>query len=153
MHQRARLQWGYGADEQLSLEDLIAERYRGIRPAFGYPACPDHTEKGKLFELLGAREIGMDLTEHYAMTPAASVSGIYLAHPQARYFGVGRIGLDQVQDYAARKAMTVAEVERWLGSKPRVRSRGRRRQGGVTRCLKLADLAARVATHIEARRH
>jgi 5-methyltetrahydrofolate--homocysteine methyltransferase len=116
MHQRARRDWGYGADERLSNEELIAERYRGIRPAFGYPACPDHTEKGKLFELLGAREIGMDLTEHFAMTPAASVSGIYLAHPEARYFGVGRIGADQVRDYAARKGMTVAEVERWLGS-------------------------------------
>jgi 5-methyltetrahydrofolate--homocysteine methyltransferase len=116
LHQRARRQWGYGADEQLSHEDLIAERYRGIRPAFGYPACPDHTEKGKLFELLAAQEVGIELTEHFAMTPAASVSGIYLAHPQARYFGVGRIGLDQVHDYAARKRMTVAEVERWLGS-------------------------------------
>jgi 5-methyltetrahydrofolate--homocysteine methyltransferase len=115
LHQRARRQWGYGADEQLSLEDLVAERYRGIRPAFGYPACPDHTEKGKLFELLAAQELGIGLTEHFAMTPAASVSGIYLAHPQARYFGVGRIGLDQVRDYAARKGMTVAEVERWLG--------------------------------------
>jgi 5-methyltetrahydrofolate--homocysteine methyltransferase len=116
MHQSARREWGYGADERLTHEDLIAERYRGIRPAFGYPACPDHTEKGKLFELLGAREIGMNLTEHFAMTPAASVSGIYLAHPQARYFGVGRIGHDQVRDYAARKRMTVSEVERWLGS-------------------------------------
>jgi 5-methyltetrahydrofolate--homocysteine methyltransferase len=116
MHQRARRDWGYGASETLTNEDLIAERYRGIRPAFGYPACPDHTEKGKLFELLGAQEVGIGLTEHYAMTPAASVSGIYLAHPQARYFGVGRIGHDQVRDYAARKGMTVAEVERWLGS-------------------------------------
>ncbi|MCX4241074.1 methionine synthase [Paraliomyxa miuraensis] len=116
MHQEARREWGYGKDERLSNDELIAERYRGIRPAFGYPACPDHTEKGKLFELLGAREVGMDLTEHFAMTPAASVSGIYLAHPQARYFGVGRIGEDQVRDYAARKGMTVGEVERWLGS-------------------------------------
>jgi len=116
LHQRARREWGYGADERLSNEELIDERYRGIRPAFGYPACPDHTEKGKLFELLAAQELGIELTEHFAMMPAASVSGIYLAHPQARYFGVGRIGLDQVRDYAARKRMTVAEVERWLGS-------------------------------------
>ncbi|MEM9455287.1 MAG: methionine synthase [Myxococcota bacterium] len=115
MHQRARTDWGYGADEQLSNDDLIAERYRGIRPAFGYPACPDHTEKDKLFALLGAREIGMDLTEHFAMTPAASVSGIYLAHPEAQYFGIGRIGADQVRDYAKRKGMAVDEVERWLG--------------------------------------
>jgi len=114
MHQQARAAWGYGTDETLSNDDLIAERYQGIRPAFGYPACPDHTEKDKLFDLLGAREIGIELTEHYAMTPAASVSGIYLAHPKARYFGVGRIGADQVRDYAARKAMSVAEVERWL---------------------------------------
>jgi 5-methyltetrahydrofolate--homocysteine methyltransferase len=116
LHQRARREWGYGANERLGHDDLIAERYRGIRPAFGYPACPDHTEKGKLFDLLGAPEVGIELTEHFAMTPAASVSGIYLAHPQSRYFGVGRIGLDQVRDYAARKGQTVAEVERWLGS-------------------------------------
>ena len=116
IHQQARREWGYGAEEQLGHEDLIAERYRGIRPAFGYPACPDHTEKDKLFALLEAREIGMDLTEHFAMTPAASVSGIYLAHPRARYFGVGRIGHDQVRDYAARKGTTVAEIERWLSS-------------------------------------
>ncbi|MCA9649727.1 MAG: methionine synthase [Myxococcales bacterium] len=116
LHQRARREWGYGSEESLSNEDLIAERYRGIRPAFGYPACPDHTEKGKLFDLLGARDVGMDLTEHYAMTPAASVSGIYLGHPQSRYFGVGRIGVDQVRDYAERKGMTKEEVERWLSS-------------------------------------
>ncbi len=116
MHQRARREWGYGADESLTNEDLIAERYRGIRPAFGYPACPDHTEKGKLFDLLGANAIGVELTEHFAMSPAASVSGIYLAHPQSRYFGVGRIGPDQVRDYSKRKGMTVAQVERWLGS-------------------------------------
>ncbi len=114
MHARARREWGYGAGEALSNDDLIAERYRGIRPAFGYPACPDHTEKDKLFDLLGAREVGIELTEHFAMTPAASVSGIYLAHPQTRYFSVGRIGADQVRDYAKRKGMTVAEVERWL---------------------------------------
>jgi 5-methyltetrahydrofolate--homocysteine methyltransferase len=114
LHQRARRDWGYGAGEDLNNDDLIAEKYRGIRPAFGYPACPDHTEKGELFDLLGARRIGMDLTEHFAMTPAASVSGIYLGHPEARYFNVGRIDRDQVEDYARRKQIPVAEVERWL---------------------------------------
>ncbi len=115
LHERARIDWGYGADEDLALEDMLRERFRGIRPAFGYPACPDHTEKRKLFELLGARECGMDLTEHCAMTPAASVSGIYLAHPQSKYFGIGRVGRDQIEAYAARKGLTIAEVERWLG--------------------------------------
>jgi 5-methyltetrahydrofolate--homocysteine methyltransferase len=115
LHARARRDWGYGAGEDFTNEDLIDERYRGIRPAFGYPACPEHTEKGKLFELLGARAAGLELTDHFAMTPAASVSGLYLAHPQARYFNLGRIGRDQVEDYARRKGMTVAEVERWLG--------------------------------------
>ncbi len=114
LHARARADWGYGRTETLSPEDLIEEKYRGIRPAFGYPACPDHAEKGKLFDLLGAREVGIELTEHFAMTPAASVSGIYLAHPAARYFTVGRIGRDQVADYARRKGQTVAEAERWL---------------------------------------
>ena len=92
----------------------MAERYRSIRPAFGYPACPDHTEKGRLFELLAARGLGLDLTESFAMTPAASVSGLYLAHPEARYFLLGRIGRDQVEDYARRKGVTVSEAERWL---------------------------------------
>jgi 5-methyltetrahydrofolate--homocysteine methyltransferase len=114
LHARARREWGYGAEEHLTSEDLIAERYRGIRPAFGYPACPDHSEKGKLFSLLGAERAGIVLTDSYAMSPAASVSGLYLAHPQARYFTVGPIGRDQVVDYAARKGMSVAEVERWL---------------------------------------
>jgi 5-methyltetrahydrofolate--homocysteine methyltransferase len=116
LHQRVRRDWGYGRGEALSPEDLIAERYRGIRPALGYPACPDHSEKVKLFALLGAREIGLSLSEHCAMLPAASVSGLYLSHPQARYFSLGKIGRDQVEDYAARKGMTVAEVERWLGA-------------------------------------
>ncbi|MCC6558967.1 MAG: methionine synthase [Polyangiaceae bacterium] len=116
LHERARREWGYGEGERLTNEELIAERYRGIRPAFGYPACPDHTAKGALFDLLGARGIGMDLTEHFAMTPAASVSGLYLAHPEARYFNVGRIGKDQVADYAGRKGMSLEEAERWLGS-------------------------------------
>ena len=93
---------------------MIEEKFRGIRPAFGYPACPDHSEKGRLFELLGARSQGLDLTESFAMTPASSVSGLYLAHPQSKYFAIQRIGLDQVEDYAKRKGMTVDEVERWL---------------------------------------
>jgi 5-methyltetrahydrofolate--homocysteine methyltransferase len=114
LHQRVRRDWGYGAGEDLTNDDLIEEKYRGIRPAFGYPACPDHTEKAKLFDLLGARAVGIDLTESFAMTPAASVSGIYLAHPKARYFNVGRIGRDQVEDYARRKGMPVLEAERWL---------------------------------------
>ncbi|HLB04827.1 MAG TPA: methionine synthase [Gaiellaceae bacterium] len=113
LHERARSEW-YETGDTLSREDLIAERFRGIRPAFGYPACPDHSEKGRLFALLGAEEIGIALTETFAMTPAASVSGIYLGHPQARYFSVGRIGRDQVEDYSARKGTTVAEAERWL---------------------------------------
>ncbi len=114
LHERARREWGYGANENLSADDLIAEKYRGIRPAIGYPACPDHSEKTTLFELLGAREIGMELTSGFAMTPPASVSGLYLAHPRARYFSVGKIGRDQVADYAARKGATVREIERAL---------------------------------------
>ena len=114
LHRRVRREWGYGRDEQLRLEDLIAERYRGIRPAFGYPACPDHTEKRRLFELLEAPGIGISLSENCAMLPAASVSGMYFAHPAARYFTVGRVGRDQVEDYAARKGMVIEEVERWL---------------------------------------
>ena len=114
LHAEARRQWGYGADERLSPDDLLRERYRGIRPAFGYPACPDHSGKFTLWELLGPGSIGMGLTESAAMTPAASVSGLYLAHPEAHYFSVGRIGADQVEDYARRKGMTTAEAERWL---------------------------------------
>ena len=114
LHAEARRQWGYGADERLTHEDLLRERYRGIRPAFGYPACPDHSGKLALWELLDPGAIGMGLTESAAMTPAASVSGLYLAHPEAHYFSVGRIGGDQVEDYARRKGMTVAEAERWL---------------------------------------
>ena len=114
LHARARADWGYGADERLANEDLIAEHYRGIRPAFGYPACPDHSEKYKLFDLLQANRAGISLTESAAMAPAASVSGLYFAHLQARYFTVGRIGRDQVEDYAARKGVRVEEAERWL---------------------------------------
>jgi 5-methyltetrahydrofolate--homocysteine methyltransferase len=114
LHQQARRDWGYGAHEQLSQADLVAEQYQGIRPAFGYPACPDHSEKRRLFDLLGARAIGMDLTDSFAMTPAASVSGMYFSHPQARYFVIQRIGADQVAAYAARKGVPAADVERWL---------------------------------------
>jgi 5-methyltetrahydrofolate--homocysteine methyltransferase len=113
LHQRVRREWGYD-DEARSNADLIDERYRGIRPAFGYPACPDHSEKRRLFDLLQAEEVGISLTESYAMMPAASVSGIYLAHPAARYFAVGPVGPDQVADYAARKGITLGEAERWL---------------------------------------
>ncbi|GAB4143316.1 MAG: methionine synthase [Planctomycetaceae bacterium] len=116
LHQRVRKEWGYGGDEKLSKEELIAEKYRGIRPAFGYPACPDHTRKTDLFQLLNAEEnTGISLTESFAMMPAASVSGLYFAHPQARYFSVDRISREQVEDYARRTGMTVAETERWLG--------------------------------------
>ncbi len=116
LHKRAREHWGYGGQEQLSNEDLIRERYRGIRPAPGYPACPDHTEKRILFDLLGAeKNAGITLTESYAMLPAASVSGLYLAHPEAKYFSVGKIGRDQVLDYQLRKGMDLSSVERWLG--------------------------------------
>jgi 5-methyltetrahydrofolate--homocysteine methyltransferase len=115
LHARVRGEWGYGREEGLSTDDLIDEKYRGIRPAPGYPACPDHTEKRSLFAWLGATEAaGMGLTESCAMTPAASVSGLYFASPGARYFAVDRISKEQVEDYAARKGMTVAEVERWL---------------------------------------
>ena len=116
LHARARREWGYGRDERLSNDDLIRERYRGIRPAPGYPATPDHTEKPILFELLDAREAtGIELTENFAMWPAASVCGLYLANPTARYFAVSAVGRDQVALYAARKGMTMTEVERWLG--------------------------------------
>ncbi|MBV8597357.1 MAG: methionine synthase, partial [Actinobacteria bacterium] len=113
LHARARREW-YAPDEAFTPDELVAERFRGIRPAFGYPACPDHSEKQKLFDLLGARELGIELTESFAMTPAAAVSGIYLAHPDAKYFAVGRIGNDQLEDYAERKGRPVADVERWL---------------------------------------
>jgi 5-methyltetrahydrofolate--homocysteine methyltransferase len=106
--------WGYQR-RQFSNDDLIRERYQGIRPAPGYPACPDHTEKRTIFELLDVTSrIGVSLTESCAMTPAASVSGLYLSHPESRYFGVRRVGTDQVADYAARKGMPTDEVRRWL---------------------------------------
>jgi 5-methyltetrahydrofolate--homocysteine methyltransferase len=116
LHAQARKDWGYGEDERLSHEELIAEKYRGIRPAYGYPACPDHSEKFKLFELLDASRQGITLTESGAMLPAASVSGLYFSHPQAKYFNVGRIDRDQLESYAKRKGVTVEDVERWLAS-------------------------------------
>jgi 5-methyltetrahydrofolate--homocysteine methyltransferase len=116
LHEKVRRElWAYAPDERLTNEELIAEKYDGIRPAPGYPAQPDHTEKGPLFRLLEAEKAaGVQLTESYAMWPAAAVSGLYFSHPESRYFGVGKIGRDQVADYAARKGWTLAEAERWL---------------------------------------
>jgi 5-methyltetrahydrofolate--homocysteine methyltransferase len=115
LHKRVRAEWGYGRSEDLSNDDLIHEKYRGIRPAPGYPACPDHTEKRLLFDLLRVESnAGITLTESFAMLPAAAVSGWYFAHPDARYFAVGKIGKDQVEDYARRKGMEQETVERWL---------------------------------------
>jgi 5-methyltetrahydrofolate--homocysteine methyltransferase len=116
LHKRVRDEWGYGCAEGLSNADLIQEKYRGIRPAAGYPACPDHTEKGPLWRLLDVQaNTGMLITESFAMWPGSSVSGLYFAHPESRYFSLGKIDRDQVADYSERKKMTVAEVERWLG--------------------------------------
>ncbi len=116
LHMRVRKEfWGYASDEKLTNDQLIREEYRGIRPAPGYPACPDHTEKGTLFRLLNAAErVGINLSEHYAMTPGAAVSGFYYSHPQSQYFGIGRIARDQVEDYAKRKGWTMETAERWL---------------------------------------
>jgi 5-methyltetrahydrofolate--homocysteine methyltransferase len=116
LHKRVRDEWGYGRQEALSIDDLIHEKYRGIRPAAGYPACPDHTEKGTLWRLLDVEaNTGMQITESFAMWPGSSVSGLYFAHPESRYFSLGKIDRGQVADYAERKGMSVAEVERWLG--------------------------------------
>jgi 5-methyltetrahydrofolate--homocysteine methyltransferase len=116
LHVRVRRDMGYGASEGLSIEEVIEEKYRGIRPAAGYPACPDHTEKAKLWSLLQVEErLGMRLTESFAMWPGSSVSGLYFGHPESRYFSVGNLGKDQVEDYSFRKNMPLAEVERWLG--------------------------------------
>ena len=116
LHKRVREEWGYGGSERLTEQELIAEKYRGIRPAAGYPACPDHTEKGPLWRLLDVeKNTGMRVTESFAMWPGSSVSGLYFAHPESRYFTLGKIEPDQAADYAARKGMTVREVERWLG--------------------------------------
>jgi 5-methyltetrahydrofolate--homocysteine methyltransferase len=117
LHEQVRkVHWGYAPDEALSNEELIRENYCGIRPAPGYPACPEHTEKGSIWELLGVEQaIGMKLTESYAMWPGAAVSGWYFSHPDSKYFAVAQIQPDQVEDYAQRKGMTLAEAERWLG--------------------------------------
>ena len=116
LHKRVRDEWGYGCQENLNPAELIEEKYRGIRPAAGYPACPDHTEKGILWRLLDVEgNTGMKITESFAMWPGSSVSGLYFAHPESRYFSLGKIDRDQVADYHERKAMSVAEVERWLG--------------------------------------
>jgi 5-methyltetrahydrofolate--homocysteine methyltransferase len=116
LHKRVRKEWGYGCSENLSNDDLIHEKYRGIRPAAGYPACPDHTEKGTLWRLLDVEvNTGIQITESFAMWPGSSVSGLYFAHPESRYFGLGKIERDQVVDYSERKRMQVREVERWLG--------------------------------------
>jgi len=116
LHKRVRDEWGYGREETLTVDELIHEKYRGIRPAAGYPACPDHTEKGTLWRLLDVQaNTGMQITESFAMWPGSSVSGLYFAHPESRYFSLGKIDRDQVADYAERKGMNVAEVERWLG--------------------------------------
>jgi 5-methyltetrahydrofolate--homocysteine methyltransferase len=115
MHKQVRDEWGFGEEENLSIEDMVREKYRGIRPAPGYPAQPDHTEKSILFKLLDSeKRVGIKLTESFAMSPASSVSGMYFAHPESRYFAVGKINRDQVEDYAERKDMSVSEVERWL---------------------------------------
>ncbi len=114
VHAQARRDWGYGEDEHLGVDQLIAEKFRGIRPAYGYPACPDHSEKFKLFDLLDATRQGITLTEHGAMLPTASVSGLYFSHPEAKYFNVGRISRDQLESYAKRKGVSIEEAERWL---------------------------------------
>jgi 5-methyltetrahydrofolate--homocysteine methyltransferase len=116
LHKRVRDEWGYGRAENFTPAELIQEKYRGIRPAAGYPACPDHTEKGPLWQLLDVKaNTGIEITESFAMWPGSSVSGLYFAHPESRYFSLGKIDRDQVEDYSARKGMSVAEVERWLG--------------------------------------
>ena len=112
LHARSRTEWGI--TDAVTTDDILHEKHRGIRPGFGYPACPDHSEKFKLFELLAAGDAGIALTDHAAMTPAASVSGLYFAHPQARYFTVGRVGEDQVVSYARRKGSSILDTERWL---------------------------------------
>jgi 5-methyltetrahydrofolate--homocysteine methyltransferase len=116
MHKQARHDWGFGAAEDLSTDELIKEKYRGIRPAAGYPACPDHTEKRTLFDLLSAEtNVGLELTESFAMYPTAAVSGLYFSHPESRYFSVDKITKDQVGNYADRKHQSVEYIEKWLG--------------------------------------
>jgi len=116
LHKRVRDEWGFGRLEKLTTNDLIEEKYRGIRPAAGYPASPDHTEKEILWDLLDAeKHTGIKLTESFAMWPGSSVSGLYFAHPESKYFAVGKLGRDQLLDYHLRKGLTLQEVERWLG--------------------------------------
>ncbi|MGH8106151.1 MAG: vitamin B12 dependent-methionine synthase activation domain-containing protein, partial [Arenimonas sp.] len=117
-HRKVRKEiWGYASEENLSNEDLIREQYRGIRPAPGYPACPEHSEKSRLFELLDAeKNIGLVLTENYAMYPASAVSGYYFSHPGSQYFVVGRLSREQVADYAKRKSVSLMQAERWLAA-------------------------------------
>jgi 5-methyltetrahydrofolate--homocysteine methyltransferase len=116
LHEKIRKEfWGYAAEERLTLEELLSVKYKGIRPAPGYPACPDHTAKQVLFDLLDAEnKIGVKLTENFAMTPPASVSGYIFSHPESSYFNVGKIGPDQLKDYARRKNMTIEEASKWL---------------------------------------
>ena len=115
IHKKVRNLWGYGKEEKLSSEDLINEKYRGIRPAPGYPSCPDHTEKKILWDILEAeKHTGVSLTESFAMTPPSSVSGFYMAHPESKYFFLGKILKDQVRDYAERKKIALEEAEKWL---------------------------------------
>jgi 5-methyltetrahydrofolate--homocysteine methyltransferase len=115
LHERVRTDfWAYAANEKLSNEEMIAEKYQGIRPAPGYPACPDHTVKSEMFEQMQATDIGMQLTDSYAMSPAAAVSGFYFAHPEAKYFSVDKIGEDQLTEMAARRGMNKEELARWL---------------------------------------
>ncbi len=118
LHRKLRVElWGYAADESLSVEDLVAEKYLGIRPAPGYPACPEHSEKATLFALLDAEQrIGLKLTETFAMHPASAVCGLYFSHPRSQYFVVGRLGREQVADYARRKGVSLQQAERWLAS-------------------------------------
>jgi 5-methyltetrahydrofolate--homocysteine methyltransferase len=117
LHEKIRKEtWGYVPDEQLSMDELFKEKYKGIRPAHGYPACPEHSEKETLFRLLEAERLGIRLTENYSMTPAASVSGLVFSHPRSSYFFVGKVGKDQVEDYARRKTMDVVNVKRLLAS-------------------------------------
>ena len=113
LHERVRREW-YAPREHFTRDELIGERFRGIRPALGYPACPDHSEKPKLLALLDADRAGITLTDAFAMLPAAAVSGLYFAHPQSRYFAVGRIGRDQLADYAGRRGVSIDDAERWL---------------------------------------
>jgi 5-methyltetrahydrofolate--homocysteine methyltransferase len=116
LHKRVRDEWGFGRLEKLTTEDLIAEKYRGIRPAAGYPACPDHTEKAILWDLLDVeKHAGITLTESFAMWPGSSVSGLYFAHPDSKYFAVSKLGPDQIKDYARRKGFSATETEKWLG--------------------------------------